>query len=352
MLSFRLSISADQRKALQRKLATAQQLGEVRLSHFILAVLAVAHYQDTAQAAVVLQLSVAQVEGYVYQFLCYGVAGVAFKKPSGRTPKLTKSQQRELAALIDAGPQACGFSGACWRSPLVQELIRQRFGVTYNVFYIAQLLRNLGFSFQKARFVADHLDQARRLRWRQQTWPEVLRLARAQQALLLFGDEASFPQWGTLSYTWARRGRQPEVKTCGRRKGYKVFGLIDYFSGRFFYQTTTGKLDSTSYQAFLSGVLAQTTQPLVLIQDGARYHTSAALRAFFAQHAARLTVYQLPSYSPDFNPIEQLWKKVKEQDTHLHYFPTFAALVERVDSALVKFADCASEILALFGVLA
>jgi hypothetical protein len=31
-----------------------------------------------------------------------------------------------------------------------------------------------------------------------------------------------------LSYTWARRGRQPEVPTSGRRKGYKVFGAIEY----------------------------------------------------------------------------------------------------------------------------
>lgn len=92
-------------------------------------------------------------------------------------------------------------------------MIKQRFGVTYNVFYIAQLLRNLGFSFQKARFVSDHLDELRRLKWRQRTWPEALCVARAKEALLLFGDEASFPQWGTLSYTWARRGQQPATST-------------------------------------------------------------------------------------------------------------------------------------------
>ena len=53
-------------------------------------------------------------------------------------------------------------------------------------------------------------------------------------AYILFGDEASFPQWGSLAYTWAKRGQQPVVKTPGKRRGYKVFGLIDYFYGRFF----------------------------------------------------------------------------------------------------------------------
>jgi hypothetical protein len=83
--------------------------------------------------------------------------------------------------------------------------------------------------------------------WKHAIWPEVLRHAREKKALLLFGDEASFPQWGTLTYTWARKGVQPEIKTSGKRKGDKVFGLIDYFSGCFFYRATTGKLNSASY---------------------------------------------------------------------------------------------------------
>jgi transposase len=94
-------------------------------------------------------------------------------------------------------------------------------------------------------------------------------------------------------------------------------------------------------------VLEQTPQPIVLIQDGARYHTSAETRAFFAQQTTRLQVFQLPTYSPDYNPIEKLWKKIKQQETHLHYFPTFEALTEKVEQALLTFAHIPKEILAL-----
>ncbi len=127
MLNFRLTITTSQRQALEGKLKTAHQLGDLRLAKFILTIFAVVHYQETEQAAVVLQLSVAQVEGYVHQFLCYGVRGVAFKQPSGRRPKLTPAQKQELSRLIEAGPEACGFSGACWRSPMIQQLIKDRF---------------------------------------------------------------------------------------------------------------------------------------------------------------------------------------------------------------------------------
>src|SRR5256885_1535616 len=97
------------------------------------------------------------------------------------------------------------------------------------------LLHNVGFSFQKARFVSDHLDAATRLAWLEHKWPTIVRAATRRQGLILFEDEASFAPWGSLSDTWARRGRQPEVPTSGKRKGYKVFGAIEYFSGQLFY---------------------------------------------------------------------------------------------------------------------
>jgi transposase len=349
MCCVRFTMSLSSRKEVEHQLKTAQQLGHVRQVKYLLAILAVMDGQSFAQIALLLRVHEKTVVAWVRTFCCYGSKGAPRKKPTGRPPKLTPAQKATLATLIDEGPVKAGFRGACWRSPMIQQLIYDRFGVFYNVFYIAQLLKNLGFSYQKAAFVSAHLNEDKRQAWRTTTWPQILRRAKERQALLLFGDEASFPQWGTLTYTWARRGQQPTVKTSGKRKGYKVFGLIEYFTGRLFYQGQEGRLNSTAYIAFLKGVLQQTTHPLILIQDGARYHTSAETNAFFRQQTARLHVFQLPTYSPDYNPIEKLWKKIKQHDTHLHYFPTFEALTEKVEQALLTFAKAPEEILALCG---
>src|SRR5438876_10266262 len=200
------------------------------------------------------------------------------------------------------------------------------------------LLHNLGFSFQKARFVSDHLDAATRLAWLEQKWPTILRAAKRCRGLILFEDEASFAQWGSLSYTWAHRGRQPEVPTSGKRKGYKVFGAIEYFSGRLFYQGIEGRFNSVSYQAFLQMIMAQTTAHLFLIHDGARYHTRASTTAFLAAYRDRITEHPLPSYSPDYNPIEYVWEKTKKRATHNQYFKDFAVLTVSVERALPSFA--------------
>jgi hypothetical protein len=105
-------------------------------------------------------------------------------------------------------------------------------GILYNRHYVCTWLHNLGFAFQKARFVSDHLDAAKRLAWLQDQWPAILRAAKRCKGVILFEDEASFAPWVSLSDTWARRGHQPEGPTSGKRKGYKVFGAIEDFSGR------------------------------------------------------------------------------------------------------------------------
>ena len=251
--------------------------------------------------------------------------------------------------MIEAGPLAAGYPSGCWSTLFLQDLIQREFGRLYNHHYLATLLRNLGFSYQKARFVSDHLDPERRRRWREETWPAILAEAARRGALLLFGDEASFAQWGSLAYTWARRGQQPTVATCGKRKALKVFGLIDYFSGRFFWQHQTARFTADAYRAFLQTVLEQTARPIILLQDGAAYHTAAAIQPFFAAHHDRLTVHQLPGYSPDYNPIEHLWKNLKKRSTHLRYFPTFDALTTSVEEGLAFYHQHPEAVTAAIG---
>ena len=327
----------------------ALRRGDRRVVRRVTALLLLAEQVPAPAVAARVGVSVSTVYAWLHAFLVAQFASLTYRASPGRPARLTKAQEQRLGDLVAAGPEAAGYPTGCWNSAIVQDLIQREFGVLYHVHYVAELLRNLGFSYQKARFVSDHLDEARRQHWRTVEWPAILRAARRRGALLLFGDEASFAQWGSLGYTWAPRGQQPLVRTCGKRKGYKVFGLIDYFSGRLFARGHTGRFTAESYCAFLAAVLAATDQPIVLVQDGARYHTAKDTRAFFAAHADRLTVYQLPAYSPDYNPIEHLWRNIKRRNTHNRYFPTFATLAEAVETALTHFQGHPAEVKQLMG---
>jgi transposase len=346
----RITLTATTEEGLAQALQHAYAVGSYRLMRRVLVLLAVARGEAITQIAQLWGIARQSVYNWMVAFLAEGLESLPYKRPSGRPPKLTPKQRAELKEVLKAGPQAAGYRSACWTTVLIQQLISKRFGVLYSRQYLADLLHGLNFSYQKAKFVSDHLDERRRRRWMKKYWPRIWRKAKQRQALLLFGDEASFPQWGSLSYTWAPVGQQPLIKTSGKRKGYKVFGGIDFFTGKLFYQAITERFNAVTYQAFLLKVLADTHQRLILIQDGAKYHTSQAMREFFAAHRDRISVYQLPSYSPDYNPIEYLWKNIRRRATHNQYFDKFEALTISVDEALTYYAAHPDEVKQVMGV--
>lgn len=348
MMNIRIRISNETVKDMIAMLQKSYKSGDTKMTRRILVLLDYSRGDSPNEVASKHGIAISSLYQWLKKLAVEGLNSLKPKWKGGRPAKLTKTQKGYLCQLLKAGPQAGGYPSGCWSGMLIQDLIWNKFGVLYNAHYLCDLLQTLGFSYQKARFVSDHLDESKRLLWITQIFPDFKRRAEVARGLLLFGDEASFAQWGSLSYTWAPIGQQPVVKTSGKRKGYKMFGLIEFFSGRLFYQGIEGRFNSESYIAFLTAVLQQTTQKLFLVQDGARYHTSKLTRQFVQAHADRLTVIQLPSYSPDYNPIEYLWRALKRRTTHNKYFPEFAALMTSVEDALRYFQSQPDYVKSLF----
>ena len=58
------------------------------------------------------------------------------------------------------------------------------------------------------------------------------------------------------------------------------------------------------------------TDKILLICDNATFHKSQVLKEWYATQKSWLCIEFLPAYSPDFNPIERLWKWFKGEFTH------------------------------------
>ena len=127
----------------------------------------------------------------------------------------------------------------------------------------------------------------------------------------------------------------------------KLFGAIEVQHGDFLYMECEGRFNGNAYVAFLEEVIWAYECPVILIEDGAPYHGSAVVKAFKADMAAQglLYVERLPSYSPDKNPIEKLWKNTKKEATHCRYFETFEDLRQAVVGAFEQYLNNASKVL-------
>jgi transposase len=144
------------------------------------------------------------------------IAEERFNRGRGRKSKLSSKHKQALYDRVVAGPEANGFDCGVWNSVMIAEMILLKFNVKYTLRYLSTLLKKLGLSYQKARFICDRQDEEEyaqaRKQWVEQTWPEILQEAKTKGAVILFGDEVSFAMWGSLGRTWAPRGKQPEVK--------------------------------------------------------------------------------------------------------------------------------------------
>jgi len=357
------------------------------------------------------------VANWIRTFMYKGIDWVTGKhyEGRGRKDKLTKVQRKLLHDMIAEGPEAHGFTCGIWNSAMIGELILLKFSVSYHLNYLPYLLKKIGLSYQKARFITDKQDEEKyeqaRKTWIEITLPEIIKKAKAENGVVLFGDEVSFAMWGSLSRTWASIGQQPTVKTKGIRKGLKMFGTIELAGGGFQYRKllaysiqakslkllkdaglpkelleslktlkglsyetefellnalkmiiddelvfkyqevilknaeASGKFNGLSYIEFLKQLLAYYSGKIFLVEDGASYHHSKIVKEFKLLHAERLIIAPLPAYSPDYNPIEKLWKNTKKAATHLKYFKTFEDLHDSVVKTFESYLQDANKVI-------
>jgi transposase len=200
----RIARTGATRKILFGRLQQAYGDHASRLVRRIHALLWLAEGMAVAEVAERLGVGEQTVRDWRHAVVHRGEARLASRSPSGRPANLTKSQRDELRAPVLAGPEAAGYPTACWTAVLIADLIRERFHVTYHARCVPHLLDPLGLSYQKAKFSVAAGDGEAALGWLEETWPEIVRLAQDEQALLLFGDEASFAQWGSGPHPFQR----------------------------------------------------------------------------------------------------------------------------------------------------
>ncbi len=102
-----------------------------------------------------------------------GREALASRGAGGGRCKLTPAQLGELAAVLDAGPAACGYADQCWTLARIAEQVWRRFGVEYTLAGMDVLLHRLGWSVQVPARRAAERDEGKIAAWREATWPVV-----------------------------------------------------------------------------------------------------------------------------------------------------------------------------------
>jgi transposase len=157
---------------------------------------------------------------------------------------------------------------------------------------------------------------------------------------LVFLDES-----GAQTNLARLRGRSPEGERLvasaphGHWKTYAMIGAVR-LAGPCAAALVDGPVDADVFRAYTELVLVPALRPGdVVVMDNLQPHKAAGVREMIEAAGARLLY--LPPYSPDYNPIENMWSKVK-QLLRSAAARTFRALQRAVWAALdaVTPDDC------------
>jgi transposase len=111
------------------------------------------------------------INRWIQWFNAEGTAGLLSRKSPGKPPRLSEEQRAQLAALIDGGPQAAGFTSGLWTGPMIGDLIRKRFGVSFHHHSVPRLLNQMGFSVQRPRKRLARADAEKQAIWLKDRFP-------------------------------------------------------------------------------------------------------------------------------------------------------------------------------------
>ena len=92
----------------------------------------------------------------------------------GRPPKLSEEERtKRLPSLLEKGPEHYGFRGDVWTRKRVRKIIKEEFGVEYDVSQVGRILDQIGWSRQKPDHRSDRRDEEAIEEWKEQEWTRI-----------------------------------------------------------------------------------------------------------------------------------------------------------------------------------
>jgi transposase len=158
-----------------------------------------------------------------------------------------------------------------------------------------------------------------------------LKQARRRRRQVYFVDAAHFVFAPFLGCLWC--AVRLFVRAASGRKRYNVLGALDAVSHRMIRVTNEGYINAESVCALLRAVAgASVGLPITLVLDNARYQKCAVVQAL--AESLGIELLYLPSYSPNLNLIERLWRFVRKQSLDSTYYEDFGQFTAAIDLCL------------------
>ena len=148
---------------------------------------------------------------------------------------------------------------------------------------------------------------------------------RAGKVRLMFQDEAGFGRINKPKYCWCEEGIRPSVPCHHIREYRYAYGAVEPVTGESFFLIMP-RSDTACMNVYLDKLSKQYKDDTILMCcDGAAWHKATSL-----QVPENIELFFIPPYTPEMNPIEQIWKELRKMGFRNEVFSTLDKVVDRL----------------------
>jgi transposase len=320
----------------QRRKATLDR----RIYQRLTAVLAVAAGSTRAEVADLLGVGFTQLGEWLRIFRHQGLDVLCTLHFKGDPGKLTSSQTEQFKAKVSTG---------CFRnSEQIRHWLEKAFQVTYTSSGVKDLLKRVGVSYHKVTGFLWKADPDKQKafvkKYRQQKAHAQRRGARRTRRYFV---DACHPIWGLdLVYScWLLVGQRFLAGMGSGRKRLNILGAYcpddqEYVDLRL----TRDNINGEQFVNLLRLLRDRhpETERFILYLDRAKYYSKPVVNEWLQRHP-EFELEPLPTYSPNLNLIERLWKFLRGKSLS-RWHPTFEAMQEAVSAVLDHLEDYREEL--------
>jgi transposase len=296
-------LSLEELEQLERQEKDADQAKRLRI-----VILALQGWTAPAIAMAV-GLSRRITQRWVARYNEEGVAGLDDRRGRSSQLPLSPAEQEVLQKRLEVGPTdddpVCSLRGKD-----IQRLLANEFGLLRSLSAVYDLLHRLGYSYLRPRPRHAKADPVAVDAFKT-SWPTRVQTIAAvhpdKRLRIYFQDESRFGQQGTTTNVWAKTGSRP---TAVRQTQYEYLWVLATACPETGHTEglLSPRLNTQVVNSFLELFAATIpeNEHAVMVWDGAGFHTAKSLVV-----PPNITLVQLPPYSPELNPIENLWHYLK-----------------------------------------
>ena len=266
------------------------------------------------------------------QYFKQGIDALTDKRKGKPKELLTRKQQSEIVDIMKTkSPREFHYNSDFWTTSILGDYILRQYDVQYKSktsYYL--IFRKAQFTYHVPGRTYKERDEAAVQKWRKETKPKLKSLWHEKDTVILCADEMILTTHTTTQKVWLPEGQYPKIEVSNsHRERRNIYGFLNLRTGRQ-HAFKTMKQNMRVTRDVLKHVRKlYPRKKIALFWDSAGWHKGSEVTQFIDVDQ-KIKIIHFPTYAPEQNPQEHVWKKGRSHVSHNRF-------IEDIDTATDEF---------------